>query len=107
MQAIKETIKEFELLQTNVAKVQDEAKVVKQYASDFQLFMAFREFEGEVKSFETDAHLLIKKKSAMQVSILFSITTSEMSIETLVTTLGNVNATTKESAIKLVNHFVK
>ncbi|CAC5378321.1 unnamed protein product [Mytilus coruscus] len=106
LQAIEETIQEFELLKTNVAKMQDEAKVIKQYASDFQLFLAYRELERAVKNLETDVHLMIKKNSANQISISFSPAV-EMAIKTFVPSLGNVNVITKESDIKLVNHREK
>ncbi|VDI76385.1 Hypothetical predicted protein [Mytilus galloprovincialis] len=103
LQAINETIKEFELLKTNLAKIKEEAEVTKEYASDFQLFIAFRELESTVKNIETDTHLLIKKESAKQISISFSPTIVH-SIETLIPSLGNVNMIAKESDIKLVNH---
>ncbi|CAG2238492.1 unnamed protein product [Mytilus edulis] len=80
-QAIKDTIREFEDLKANVAKMQDEADVIKKYASDFQLFLAFREFDSTVKNLEKD-----------------------LANGTLLPSLGNVNMITEESAIKLVNH---
>ncbi|XP_052074749.1 uncharacterized protein LOC127712396 [Mytilus californianus] len=103
LQAIDETIKKFEVLKTNVAKVQEEADIIKQYASDFQLFIAFREFESTVKSLEKDVQSLIERDSARQISISFS-TKVELAIETLLPSLGNVNVITKESDIKLINH---
>ncbi|CAC5413787.1 unnamed protein product [Mytilus coruscus] len=106
LHAIEETIKEFELLKTDVAKMQEEAHIIKQYASDFQLFVAFRELEHTVKNLETDMHLLIKKDSAKQISISFSSTIVQ-SIETVLPSLGNVNVITKESDIKLVNQREK
>ena len=105
-QAIEQTIKEFEVLKTNVAKMQEEAGVIKEYASDFQLFIAFREFESTVNSLETDVQSLIKRDSARQISISFSPNV-ELAIETLLPSLGNVNVITKESNIRLVSHREK
>ncbi|CAC5387165.1 unnamed protein product [Mytilus coruscus] len=106
LHAIEETIKEFELLKTDVAKMQEETHFIKQYASDFQLFIAFRELENTVKKLETDMHLLIKKDSAKQISISFSPTVVQ-SIESVLPSLGKVNVITKESDIKLVNQREK
>ncbi|XP_052073762.1 uncharacterized protein LOC127711692 [Mytilus californianus] len=103
LQAIEETIKKFEVLKTNVAKMQEEADVIKQYASDFQLFIACTELESTVKSLEKDVQFLMKKDSAKQISISFSPNV-ELAIETLLPSLGNVNVITKESDIRLVNH---
>ncbi|VDI41263.1 Hypothetical predicted protein [Mytilus galloprovincialis] len=104
--AIEETIKEFELLKTDVVKMQEEAHIIRQYASDFQLFIAFRDLEHTVKDLETDMHLLIKQDSAKQISISFSPTVVQ-SIETVLPSLGFVNVITKESNIKLVNQREK
>ncbi|CAC5378326.1 unnamed protein product [Mytilus coruscus] len=104
--AFEETIKEFEVLKTNVANMQEEADVIKQYASDFQLLIAFREFESTVNSLETDVQSLIKRDSARQISISFSPNV-ELAIESLLPSLGNVIVITKESDIKLVSHREK
>ncbi|CAG2238488.1 unnamed protein product [Mytilus edulis] len=106
LHAIEETIQEFELLKTDVAKMQEEAHIIKQYASDFQLFIAVRDLEHTVKHLERDMHLLIKKDSAKQISISCSPTVVQ-SIETVLPSLGNVNVITKESDIKLVNQREK
>lgn len=52
LQAIEDTIREFEDLKANVAKMKGEAGVIKEYASDFQLFITLTEFENTVNVLE-------------------------------------------------------
>ncbi|CAG2197167.1 unnamed protein product [Mytilus edulis] len=103
LQSIEELINEFKLLKTNVAKMQDEAGVIKEYASDFQLLIRFTEFENNVKVLEKDVQSLIKTDSAKQISISFSPNVN-LKIEKLLPSLGSLNVITKESNITLVNH---
>ncbi|VDI37765.1 Hypothetical predicted protein [Mytilus galloprovincialis] len=103
LKAIEGSVKEFEVFKTNVAKIQAEAVVIKQYGSDFQRFIAFRDFEKKLKSLETDTHSLATNDSAKQISLSFS-TDVVQSVEKLIPTLGGVIVNTKESEIKLVDH---
>ncbi|CAG2196915.1 unnamed protein product [Mytilus edulis] len=103
LKAIQGTIKEFEELKTNAAKVQEEVDAIKQYGSDFQRFIAFRDLETKAKVLETGKQSLATKDSAKQISLSFS-TDVVQSVEKLYPTLGNVIVNTKESDIKLVDH---
>ncbi|VDI49195.1 Hypothetical predicted protein [Mytilus galloprovincialis] len=105
-QAIELMIKEFEVIKTNGARMQEETGVIEEYTSDFQLFIAFRVFDSTVNSLETDVQSLIKRDSARQISISFSPNV-ELAIETLLTSLGNVNVIIKESNLRLVSHREK
>lgn len=102
VKAIQGTIKESEVLKKNVAKMQEEADVIKQYASDFQTFIAFQDFESKAKGLETDTQSLVND-SAKQISLSFTPDVVQP-VGNLVPTLGNVNVFAKESDIKLVNH---
>ncbi|CAG2197166.1 unnamed protein product [Mytilus edulis] len=83
LHAIEETIQKFELLKTDVAKMQEEAHIIKQYASDFQLFIAVRDLEhtsietilpslGNVNVItkESDIKLVNKREKQAQLSAI-------------------------------------